>query len=116
VAFDFYELVSFANLITYFRKSQAGKSLELHLEAIFTEEGLPFAHGETSGSDTFISSMMDSSHFFSPTDAMSSQPDKSSRPGHQSYKRGIVGPVRELHRSLNTFTCAAALRPRACSS
>lgn len=37
-----------ANSITNRRKSRAGKSLELHLNTIFSEEGLDFAHGETS--------------------------------------------------------------------
>lgn len=42
------EFVDFANSITNRRKSRAGKSLELHLKAIFIEEKLPFAHGEIS--------------------------------------------------------------------
>lgn len=40
--------VDFANSITNRRKSRAGRSLELHLKEIFTEERLSFAHGETS--------------------------------------------------------------------
>jgi hypothetical protein len=42
------EFVDFANSITNRRKSRAGKSLELHLKTIFSEESLPFAHGATS--------------------------------------------------------------------
>lgn len=42
------EFVDYANSITNRRKSRSGKSLELHLKAIFMEEGLSFAHGDTS--------------------------------------------------------------------
>lgn len=45
------EFVDFANSVTNRRKSRAGKSLELHLKAIFQEESLAFAHGEKSEGD-----------------------------------------------------------------
>jgi hypothetical protein len=45
------EFVDFANSVTNRRKSRAGKSLELHLKAIFKEESLTFAHGEKSEGD-----------------------------------------------------------------
>jgi hypothetical protein len=40
--------VDFANSITNRRKSRAGASLEHHARRIFTEEGVSFAHNETS--------------------------------------------------------------------
>ena len=42
------EFVDYANSVTNRRKSRAGRSLELHLKSIFTEENLSFAHGEIS--------------------------------------------------------------------
>jgi len=45
------QFVNFANSVTNRRKSRAGKSLELHLKEIFTEERLTFAHGEKSEGD-----------------------------------------------------------------
>lgn len=42
------EFVDLANSITNRRKSRAGKSLELHLKSIFSEEKLDYSHGEIS--------------------------------------------------------------------
>jgi len=42
------EFVNYANSVTNRRKSRAGRSLELHLKAIFDEENLHYAHGEIS--------------------------------------------------------------------
>lgn len=42
------EFVNYANSVTNRRKSRAGRSLELHLKAIFDEEDLKYEHGEIS--------------------------------------------------------------------
>lgn len=42
------EFISYSNSVNNRRKSRSGRSLELHLDALFREEGVSFSHGETS--------------------------------------------------------------------
>lgn len=42
------EFISYSNSVNNRRKSRSGRSLELHLDALFREEGISFSHGEVS--------------------------------------------------------------------
>jgi hypothetical protein len=42
------EFIDYSNAVNNRRKSRSGRSLELHLARIFTEEGVPHSHGEVS--------------------------------------------------------------------
>lgn len=42
------EFISYSNSVNNRRKSRSGRSLELHLDALFREEGIRFSHGEVS--------------------------------------------------------------------
>lgn len=42
------EFISYSNSVNNRRKSRSGRSLELHLDALFREERVSFSHGETS--------------------------------------------------------------------
>lgn len=42
------DFISYGNSVSNRRKSRSGRSLELHLDALFREEGVSFSHGEVS--------------------------------------------------------------------